>query len=204
MGIFTEQEVRARARQATRDDQVLRKSYSIRESREILRESVLAFSEYKSYDMFISHSIRDAELILGVKGSLEDLGYSPYIDWIEDPQLDRNNVTPKTADILRNRMRSSKSLFFVTTANSDSSRWMPWECGYFDGLREKVAILPITGYSTDKFDGLEYLGLYPYCLKAKNRRGQDKLWIHRNSTDYVAFDDWLATKNSELSWKKAT
>ncbi|MGJ0491872.1 hypothetical protein [Methylobacter sp.] len=200
MSVLTEQEVRARARQATRDDQLLRKSYFARNSREILHESVIAFSESRTYDMFLSHSIRDAEIILGVKSILEDLGYTPYVDWIEDPQLERNDVTSETADILRKRMRSSKSLLYVTTNNSDSSQWMPWECGYFDGFREKVAIAPIKGYSTDYFQGVEYLGLYPYIVKDKNRVGQDKLWINKNTVTYIAFDEWVKTKNSELIW----
>lgn len=53
------------------------------------------------FDIFLSHSIRDAELVLGVKVVLEDAGKSVYIDWIEDPALDRAQVTGKTADMLR-------------------------------------------------------------------------------------------------------
>lgn len=34
-------------------------------------------------------------------------------------------------------MRQCKSLFFVTTTNATNSKWMPWECGYFDGLDSK-------------------------------------------------------------------
>jgi hypothetical protein len=122
MALFTESEVRARARQEKSRPANLYKS----ESR-ILTEALESLSEYKTYDIFLSHSSKDAELILGVKGILEDLGYSVYVDWIEDPQLDRGNVTKTTADILRERMKYSKSLFYVTTDNAEKSKWMPWE-----------------------------------------------------------------------------
>jgi hypothetical protein len=39
---------------------------------------------------------------------------------------------------------------------------MPWELGYFDGLRQgRVAILPLVSSSEASFSGQEYLGLYP-------------------------------------------
>ena len=202
MPILTEQEVRGRAQQAVREDQRVRKSYSVRNTREILREAVASLSEQRTYDMFLSHSIRDSELILGIKAILEDLRYAVYVDWIEDPHLDRDNVTPSTADVLRRRMQRSKSLLYVTTQNSDNSKWMPWECGYFDGLRDKVAIVPVKGYSTDAFAGVEYLGLYPYCVKEKNTAGAEKLWVHKDAKTYVSFDAWVGTDRSALEWKK--
>jgi hypothetical protein len=37
---------------------------------------------------------------------------------------------------------------------------MPWELGYFDGLRERVAVLPVVK-TQGAYVGNEYLGLYP-------------------------------------------
>jgi hypothetical protein len=102
------------------------------------------FSEGKTFSIFISHSYLDKELVLGLKLELESLGYSTYVDWIEDNQLDRNSVNKKTAETLRRRMKQCKSLFFATTDNSTNSKWMPWECGYFDALKDRVAICPIS------------------------------------------------------------
>ncbi len=48
--------------------------------------------------LFLSHSTSDAEIILGVKGVLEDYGKTVYVDWLEDPQLDRRNVTAASAE----------------------------------------------------------------------------------------------------------
>ena len=64
----------------------------------------------KQYDIFLSHSHDDAELILGVKKLIEDLGLTVYVDWIEDAKLDRSKVTRQTGALLRARMRSCSSL----------------------------------------------------------------------------------------------
>lgn len=200
MALFTESEIRERAQ---------RESGIYKTAASILEESVTASLEQlqrkpdTQYDIFLSHSIKDAELILGIKMVCEDLGYSVYVDWIEDRELDRNNVTKHTADILRKRMMHSKSLFYVTTDNAETSKWMPWECGYFDGLKEKVAIVPIKKYShDDEYIGQEYLGLYPYIVKAKAQGNGDKLWVHLNKEQYILYDQWVKTPNNKLNWRR--
>jgi len=50
-------------------------------------------------------------------------------------------------------MHQCSGLFYATTQNHSASKWMPWECGYFDGYDGKtigdtiqpghVAILPV-------------------------------------------------------------
>ncbi len=61
--------------------------------------------------------------------------FSVYVDWIEDKQLDRKDVNVKTANLLRERMKQSKCLSYLTTKNITNSKWCPWELGYFDGLK---------------------------------------------------------------------
>jgi hypothetical protein len=114
------------------------------------------------FDVFLSHSVLDARVIIGVKAIMEAEGLRVYVDWSEDPQLDRSHVTAATAATLRERMRNSNSLVFATSSSSSRSIWMPWELGYFDGFRPgHVAILPLVRRPTDNFVGQEYLGLYP-------------------------------------------
>jgi len=114
------------------------------------------------FDIFLSHSAEDAQVIAGVKVMLEHEGLSVYVDWLDDPQADRSRVTPKTADMLRMRMNNSKYLLYASSTASPDSKWMPWELGYFDGRRSgHVGILPIVATSTSTFRGQEYLGLYP-------------------------------------------
>ena len=105
----------------------------------------------------------DAELVHGAKAKLEAYGLTVYVDWINDPLLDRSNVTPATAKHLKARMGASKMLVYAHTANSAVSKWCPWELGYFDGLRGgNVFLLPIVQSDDSQFSGQEYLGLYPY------------------------------------------
>ena len=73
---------------------------------------------------------------------------------------------------------------------------MPWECGYFDALRHRVAILPLvaTNASSNDFRGREYLSLYPYVSHDNDTARQDVLWIQETPTRYVVFREWLNGK----------
>lgn len=198
MALFTESAVRQRA------EAEVRKSGMVKKSAQIIVESSATYTPSKTYDIFLSHSVRDADLILGMKGIFEDLGYSVYVDWIEDPKLDRTKVTSATAEKLRQRMNSSKSLFFVTTSNAESSRWMPWECGFFDGKKEKVAIVPIQAASTNNsYSGQEYLGLYPYVVQQQSNTKKEMLWIRKSNTTYASYDTWVSRPNSQITWNES-
>ncbi|WP_382161572.1 toll-Interleukin receptor [Hydrogenophaga sp. ANAO-22] len=158
----------------------------------VLSERVQANVRVSQFDIFLSHSFNDQELILGIMMSLEDMGYKVYVDWVHDGQLSRDRVTSETATVLRLRMKMSKSLFYATTINSSASKWMPWELGYMDGHNGKAAILPVAQQSTTSYSGQEYLGVYPYVQKDLVRNtSSERLWIHRNPSTYVLFDDWL-------------
>lgn len=116
------------------------------------------------FDVFLSHSSNEPEeLLYGVQAVLERHALTVYIDKLSDPGLSKDGVTPETAKIIRMRMRQSRSLLYVYSQYSTKSRWMPWELGYFDGLKDKVGILPVFPTLTEgRFEGEEYLGLYPY------------------------------------------
>lgn len=115
------------------------------------------------FDIFLSHSFEDAELIAGVKGFIEDQGLQVYVDWIEDAQADRSYVTAATAEMLRQRMDHCQMLLYVSSDAAKKSKWMPWELGYFDGRKPGyVGIVPVVAWEGKTFQGQEYLGLYPY------------------------------------------
>lgn len=158
----------------------------------ILTEDALAGAG-QSFDIFLSHSVIDAEVILGLRSFLEGYGYSVYVDWIEDAQLDRSKVNEKTAALLRERMKNCKSLFFAVTGNHSNSKWMPWECGYFDGYNGRVVICPISQSArTSRFSGQEYLELYPYIDEENTRGGKKQLWVNKPPNLFLSLDDWLA------------
>lgn len=48
-----------------------------------------------NYDNFLSHRIKDEVLVLGLRNALGDLGMTVYVDWLDDPALDRARVTPR-------------------------------------------------------------------------------------------------------------
>ncbi|MCH8475192.1 MAG: toll/interleukin-1 receptor domain-containing protein [Opitutales bacterium] len=162
----------------------------------VLTEATASQKEVeKTYDIFLSHSFRDADLILGVKLKLEDHGHTVYVDWVEDPQLDRSKVSKVTAEKLRHRMNSCKCLCYATTPSSSESKWMPWECGYMDGKKNRVAILPLTEHG-GSFVGQEYLGIYPYVDEAPpNGESENILWVNESANYYCKFRPWLDGAN---------
>lgn len=131
MAFFTQSEARAAAKRAQGN----------RSIKAVINESMESYRAATSFDIFLSHSSSDAELVVGIKVLLEESGKRVYVDWVDDPEFDRSNVTKATAARLRHRMMQSDSLLYVATDNATNSKWMPWELGYFDGLkRDKVRI----------------------------------------------------------------
>lgn len=188
MALFTKSELTQGFQKRARDESALRS----KTASQVLMEETQRFTPSARYTIFLSHSFRDANIILELKRSLESLGYSVYVDWLDDPQLDRSHVTKQTATLLRQRMLACDCLFYATTDNSSSSKWMPWECGFVDGKKDKAAILPIVDVHTEEYIGQEYLSLYPYVSKATlQNTSNTKLWINESPTIYVLFDNWL-------------
>lgn len=190
MALFSASQLR------TAGEQELRKSWGYaRSASDVLREEVKKQSTAGHYDIFLSHAFRDAELILGLRNAIVGMGFSVYVDWLEDPTLDRENVTPATAEVLRSRMRTCLSFLFATSEAAAESKWMPWELGYFDAYKQgRVAILPISNSQTpgNSWKGREYLGLYPYITRDTIRNtATDTLWIHSSPTAYITFSEWL-------------
>ena len=148
-----------------------------------------------SFDIFLSHSYADREIIPVLKNELESYGFSVYVDWITDKLLSRDEINKKTAEVLQTRMKQSKCLIYATSDNSQKSRWMPWELGYFDEIKDKmVGILPLKKYGNnfnDNFKGEEYLGLYYYIDKEKNQLNEMRLWVRENQDKYVLLNSWL-------------
>ena len=129
-----------------------------------------------------------------MKATLEEHNLSVYVDRYSDPQMSPENVTPDTAEVLRRRMRQSNALLYVHSHFSTKSRWMPWELGFFDGLKGRVGVLPIVKLDGDTFKGEEYLILYPYVDRAASKDGDDYLWINRSVKWYAPLFTWIQGK----------
>ncbi|MBX5164524.1 MULTISPECIES: hypothetical protein [unclassified Rhizobium] len=127
---------------------------------EALRQ--LGRSRREHYDIFLSQTIRDAEIVLGVYSVLTNMGHAVFCDWLEAPSPSRDEVTPANAEFIRDTMRISDALLFLDTQNADQSLWMCWELGWFDAAKGLVAILPVLRKETKSYRQREFLGLYPY------------------------------------------
>jgi len=171
-----------------------RRYFDMKKEASIMEDAVRSKSEF---DIFLSHSYQDRDIIGDLfKVMEEEMDFKIYVDWIVDTELDRTNVTAATAQRLKERMNLCKCLLFATSENQPKSKWMPWELGYFDGMKEKVAILPIVEKenSQNRYSGQEYLGLYPYIVFQKNTEGKDRLWVHIDEMTYVELRQWLSGK----------
>jgi hypothetical protein len=160
---------------------------------ELLNEKRAADRLTKTYDIFLSHSSEDAIYIKALRDYLVEAGYTVYVDWIEDPQLNRANVTKETAGLLRQRMNCCRCLLYATSDAARKSVWMPWELGYVDArTKSRVAIAPIVDddAASKEFKGQEYLGLYPYLDRTSGR-----LYVHDASGIWVQFAEWLNGAN---------
>ncbi len=174
-----------------------RNIYSSSQTR-ILNESYNLFSAKKAnYDLFLSHSYLDKDLVLTLVQLFTNAGYYVYVDWIDDVQLDRKNVTVATAKFIKSRIKQCKGLSYISTSNIVSSKWCPWELGIADGLHSgKACILPVLNQG-DSYNGQEYLKLYPYIEYA--RRSGDNIydfWVYdpESRDKYIILSDWLLGK----------
>jgi hypothetical protein len=164
-----------------------------------LESEARSTTSYESFDVFLSHSSKDAELVLGVKEILSRMGIKVYVDWHDDPQANRENVTVETAELLRTRMKQSKSLIFLATDNASGSKWMPWELGYFDGFSGgSVAVLPIVDYEGATFKGQEYLGLYPLVDKGRYTNGQSDTFVKKQGA-WLTLDSF---RKGSTAWNR--
>jgi hypothetical protein len=183
MSLLTEQRLRAAAQRET--------SRLYKSANTILNES--ARTTRTDFDVFLSHCVRDAELVLGAVAVLESFGYTVYVDWIVDPSLTRDSVSAETARKLRTRMQQCRSLMYLHTLNSPTSKWMPWELGYFDGHAGRVAILPVARSETETFHGQEYLGIYPYVDVARLQGTTREVpWLRQPAGGHAILNSWVA------------
>lgn len=169
----------------------------------MLRDATAAASPRERFDVFVSHSIKDAEIVLGAKSILERSGLSVYVDWIVDPHLDRTRVSGTTAKRLRERMRQCCSLMYLHSRYSTVSRWMPWELGFFDGVNGNVAVLPVVPDAGSlSFAEQEYLEIYPKVDFINLDKAKHSPFI--NKTKQLGLGSWKSLSEWIMSNDKLT
>ena len=87
----------------------------------------------KRYDVFLSHSSKDAEQIRNIMHILNKEGFVCYCDWTSDNDfLKRSMVSDYTKEVLKKRMLQSENLIYICSKNSRQSKWVRFELEYYD------------------------------------------------------------------------
>jgi len=156
-------------------------------------------SEKTEFDIFLSHSFVNKEVVGGLFFLLVSMGYRVYVDWIVDPQLDRNDVSKEVAETIRKRMKASKTLLLALSEDSRLSTWVTWELGYLDGKTQQCALVPIShdNEPVEKFERTEYLKLYPYLKMPRKKMKEVDFKVVDSKFEYANFRDWM--KNGKVN-----
>lgn len=137
--------------------------------------------------VFLSHSHKDRDLVVGTINLLAGQGVLVYVDWMDDgmPEV----TCPETAARIKVAIGANDRFVLLATDQSLASRWVPWELGCADGVKtsRRMAILPITR-PPHAFVGNEYLGIYPRMIVADDGR---IAVFPAGQTAGVTLDSWL-------------
>jgi hypothetical protein len=137
----------------------LRPSATLQKSAKF-RSNIKTSGSSAEVTIFLSHSHKDRAIAEGLIERLAELGISLYVDW-SDTEMPR--VTNRTtADRIKVRIRESAWFMVLATNNAIASKWVPWETGIADQAKteRRVLVVPVAD-ATGKFEGSEYLQLYP-------------------------------------------
>lgn len=138
--------------------------------------------------VFLSYSSKDSDYIEEVIAFFSKPKAPVYID-CGDEALP-NPPTPKTAEILKDAIKSCPRFALLLSGNSKNSQWVPWELGLADGLKGVAPVALFTLGNTsqeEEWERQEYLGLYPRITK-----GFTSWRVHDPRNDsHWDLDQWL-------------
>lgn len=146
------------------------------------------------FDVFLSHSSKDAARILGVVQFLRDYGVNVYIDKLDDALPKK--TSPETGARLKQRIGECRKFIVLVSENSKESKWIPWELGIGDEKKtiRNVALLPTVETSQNvDWPEQEYMGLYPRIVLNKFKGQENPVWMvldhHKN--EGTELKEWL-------------
>jgi hypothetical protein len=149
---------------------------------------------YQSFDVFLSHSSKDDDILSSVINFLSQYNVNVYIDK-SDEDLPKK-PSPETGEVLKNRIQEAKKFMVLVSPNSKDSKWIPWELGIADEKKKirNVALLPqVQSVSNPDWPEQEYLGLYPRIVYGKLQGYQAPVWMvldHHSNTG-TELGKWL-------------
>lgn len=140
----------------------------------------------KRYDLFLSHSSLDTEVLLELKTTLNTADINVFIDWVSDrSSLKRELTNVNTANVIVERLKNSSALMYIHTIASLNSKWAPWEIGYFHALKNKICV-----YFKDNTETIPpYLEIYPTASY------KDGTFIISDKGKDYNIKEWIAIEN---------
>jgi hypothetical protein len=151
-----------------------------------------AHSGKASYDIYLAISNLEPEIIIGATLSLEDCGFSVCLDHYRELQNIQRRITRENAKALSQIIDRCNGMIALTTSAKPDSGWLNWECGYFEGKRGRVAILPITPLSAEIYRGEGVLGVYPFVTRYQNQNQKALLVVKFSTRAYCTLSNWFA------------
>lgn len=148
----------------------------------------------QAFDVFLSHSSKDKDILPSIINFISQYGVNVYIDK-SDVELPRK-TSPETGEILKNRIQKAKKFIVLVSENSKDSKWIPWELGIADEKKkiENVALLPsVQSSSQSNWPEQEYLGLYPRIVLETFSGQTTPVWMvldHHSNTG-IELGQWL-------------
>ena len=159
----------------------------IDDSDKIIEES---YSRSRSYNnrtiksaggttVFISHKHSDLSDLKGLLSYLADhYQVIPYIDSMDQKMPNMTNA--ETAMRIKSVIESCDKFILLATNRALQSKWCNWEVGIADKSKyssNNMAILPMYERGSNRFEGNEYLGIYPYIDETIDKSGKSVLVV---------------------------
>ena len=137
----------------------------------------------KQYNVFLSHSSKDREMVLDLVSRLNALDYVVYVDWVSDREdMDRNKANTDTAKVLLERMKQSNALMVIQTSNASVSPWVAWEIGFYLSTGKKICVYDA---GIPPVYNPEFMRMHP-----KVRDSEDNFVVEVNGQN-LPIRDWL-------------
>ncbi len=136
--------------------------------------------------IFLSHKHGDSELLKQAIALLQDHGASVYVDWLDTDMP--TSTSAITANKIKQKIEENSRFVFLASQGAIASKWCNWELGLGDAKKfdKFIALLPITE-NDDRWDGAEYLQIYPYIEYSSYQTAYVVTYERRS----ILLKDWL-------------
>lgn len=158
----------------------------------ILNESRKAPRTAYKTSVFLSHSHLDKDIVTQAVAFFRTLGVNVYVDWMDKTMPEE--TSGETATLIKSKILANDKFIFLATNTAIVSKWCNWEIGFGDSHKlaaNKMAIFPLAD-SNHKWDGNEYLQIYPRIESGYTNSNEYWVWQPGGSGNVEQLSNWLA------------